>query len=67
LTPPQSRHKSLKNLSFVEKIARIVSALNVITFVDPKVGVIAIAVALILRDAVKRIGDVLGNYCKRQK
>ena len=35
--------KALKYLSFVGKVAGLVSALNVIPFVDPKVGVIVFA------------------------
>jgi len=37
--------KALKYLSFVGKLAGFVSALNVIPFVDPKVGVIVFAAA----------------------
>ena len=44
--------KALKYLSFVGKIAGLVSALNVIPFVDPMVGVIVFAAASILKDAV---------------
>jgi hypothetical protein len=53
--------KALKYLSFVGKIAGLVSALNVIPFVDPKVGVIVFAAASILKDAVNRIGDLLDD------
>ena len=53
--------KALKYLSFVGKIAGLVSALNVIPFVDPKVGVIVFAAASILKDAANRIGDLLDD------
>jgi membrane protein implicated in regulation of membrane protease activity len=53
--------KALKYLSFVGKVAGFVSALGVIPFVDPKVGVIVFAVASILKDAVNRIGDLLDD------
>lgn len=50
--------EALKYLSFVGKLAGFVSALNVIPFVDPKVGVIVFAAASILKDAVNRIADL---------
>ncbi|NQX01712.1 hypothetical protein HQ447_13730 [bacterium] len=52
---------ALKYLSFVGKIAGLVSALNVIPFVDPKIGVIVFASASLLKDAVNRIGDLLDD------
>ena len=52
---------ALKYLSFVGKIAGIVSALNVIPFVDPAIGVIVFAAASILKDAVNRVGDLLDD------
>jgi hypothetical protein len=55
--------KALKYLSFARKIAGLVSALNVIPFLDPKVGVIVFAAASLLKDAVNRIGDLLDD-CK---
>jgi hypothetical protein len=53
--------KALKYLSFVGKVAGFVSAINVIPFVDPQVGVIVFAAASLLKDAVNRIGDLLDN------
>jgi hypothetical protein len=53
--------KALKYLSFVGKLAGFVSALNVIPFVDPAVGVVVFAAASILKDAVNRIGDLLDD------
>ena len=53
--------KALKYLSFVGKVAGLVSACNVIPFVDPAVGVIIFAGASILKDAVNRIGDLLDD------
>ena len=53
--------KTLKYLSFVGKLAGLVSALNVIPLVDPKVGLIVVAAASILKDAVNRIGDLLDD------
>ena len=53
--------KALKYLSFVGKVAGFVSALNVIPFVDPKIGVFVFAAASILKDAVNRIGDLLDD------
>ena len=44
--------KALKYLSFVGKVAGLVSALNVIPFVDPTIGVVVFAAASILKDAV---------------
>ena len=44
--------KALKYLSFVGKVAGLVSALNVIPFVDLTVGVVVFAVASLLKDAV---------------
>lgn len=52
---------ALKYLSFVGKLAGFVSALNVVPFVDPTVGVIVFAAASILKDAVNRIGDLLDD------
>jgi membrane protein implicated in regulation of membrane protease activity len=53
--------KALKYLSFVGKIAGLVSALNVIPFMDPKVGVIVFAAASIIKDTVNRIGDLMDD------
>jgi len=53
--------KALKYLSFVGKIAGLVLALNVIPFVDPKIGVIVFAAASRLKDTVNRIGDLLDD------
>jgi hypothetical protein len=61
LTPPKVIMKALKYLSFVGKVAGLVSALNVIPFVDPKIGVIVFAAASLLKDAVNRIGDLLDD------
>ena len=44
--------KALKYLSFVGKVAGFVSAIGVIPFVDPKVGVIVFAAASILKVGV---------------
>ena len=61
LTPPKVIMKALKYLSFVGKVAGLVSALNIIPFVDPKIGVIVFAAASLLKDAVNRIGDLLDD------
>jgi hypothetical protein len=61
LTPPPVTMKALKYLSFVGKVAGFVSAIGVIPFVDPKVGVIVFAAASILKDAVNRIGDLIDD------
>ncbi|TAE74075.1 MAG: hypothetical protein EAZ65_00015 [Verrucomicrobia bacterium] len=53
--------KALKYLSFAGKLAGFVSALNVIPFIDPKIGVIVFAAASILKDSVNRIGDLLDD------
>jgi hypothetical protein len=53
--------KSLKYLSYVGKIAGFVSALNVIPFVDPKIGIIVFAAASLLKDTVNRIGDLIDD------
>jgi hypothetical protein len=53
--------KALKYLSYVGKLAGLVSALNVIPFVDPKLGVLIFAAASILKDSVNRIGDLLDD------
>jgi hypothetical protein len=50
-----------KYLSLAGKFAGFVSALNVIPFVDPKIGVIVFAAASILKDSVNRIGDLLDD------
>jgi hypothetical protein len=50
-----------KYLSLAGKIAGFVSALNVIPFVDPKIGVIVFAAASILKDSVNRIGDLVDD------
>ncbi len=53
--------KALKYLSYVGKLAGFVSALNVIPFVDPKLGVLIFAAASILKDSANRIGDLLDD------
>ena len=53
--------KALKYLSYVGKLAGFISALNVIPFVDPAVGVAIFAAASILKDTVNRIGDLLDD------
>ena len=53
--------KALQSLSYVGKLAGFVSALNVIPFVDPELGVLIFAAASILKDSVNRIGDILDD------
>ena len=53
--------KTLKYLSLAGKIAGFVSALNVIPFVDPTVGMVIFAAASILKDTVNRVGDLLDD------
>jgi len=53
--------KALKYLTYVGKLAGFVSALNVIPFVDPAVGVVMSATASLLKDTVNRIGDLLDD------
>lgn len=53
--------KALKYLSYVGKLAGFVSALNVIPFVDPKLGVLIFAAASILKDSTNRIGDLIDD------
>lgn len=53
--------KALKYLSLVGKLAGFVSAINVIPFVDPAVGVIVFAAASLLKDSVNRIGDLVDD------
>jgi hypothetical protein len=53
--------KALKYLSYVGKLAGFVSALNVIPFVDPELGVLIFAAASLLKDSVNRIGDLLDD------
>ena len=61
MTPPKVIMKALKYLSLAGKVAGFVSALNVIPFVDPAVGVIVFAAASLLKDAVNSIGDLLDD------
>jgi len=42
--------KALKYLSYAGKLAGFVSALKVVPFVDPKIGVIVFAAASIIKD-----------------
>jgi hypothetical protein len=53
--------KALKYLSYVGKLAGFISALNVIPFVDPAVGVVIFAAASILKDTVNRVGDLIDD------
>jgi hypothetical protein len=53
--------KALKYLTYVGKLAGFVSALNVIPFVDPAVGVVMSATASLLKDTVNRISDLLDD------
>ena len=53
--------KALKYLTYVGKLAGFVSALNVIPFVDPTVGVIIFAAASLIKDTVNRIGDLVDD------
>ena len=53
--------KALKYLSFAGKLAGFVSALQVIPFVDPQVGIVIFAAASLLKDSVNRIGDILDD------
>ena len=61
LPPPVPTMKALKYLTYVGKLAGFVSALNVIPFVDPAVGVLVFAAASILKDTVNRIGDLVDD------
>jgi hypothetical protein len=58
--------KALKYISLVGKLAGFVSALNVIPFVDPKLGVLIFAAASILKDSANRIGDLLDDGQQNQ-
>ena len=49
--------KALKYLSLAGKVAGFVTALSVIPFVDPKLGVLIFAAASLLKDSVNRIGE----------
>ncbi len=51
----------LKVLAYIVKIAGLVSALNVIPFVDPKTGIIVFFIASLVKDTVNRIGDFLDD------
>jgi Mn2+/Fe2+ NRAMP family transporter len=53
--------RALIYLTYVGKLAGFVSALNVIPFVDPTVGVIIFAAASLLKDTVNRIGDLVDD------
>ena len=53
--------KALKYLSFVGKVAGLVSALQVIPFVDPAAGMVIFAAASLLKDTVNRIGDLMDD------
>ena len=53
--------KALKYLSYVGKLAGFVSALNVIPFVDPELGVLIFAAASLIKDSVNRIGDLIDD------
>ena len=61
LTPPPVAMKALKYLSFAGKLAGFVSALNVIPFIDPTIGIVVFAAASILKDTVNRVGDLLDD------
>ena len=53
--------KALKYLSYAGKLAGFVTVLNVIPFVDPKIGLIVFAAASIIKDTTNRIGDLLDD------
>jgi hypothetical protein len=53
--------KMINHLSLAGKLVGFVSALNVIPFVDPAVGMIIFAAASLLKDSVNRIGDLLDD------
>jgi hypothetical protein len=53
--------KALKYLSFVGKVVGLVSAFNVIPFVDPAICVIIFATASLLKDSVNRVYDMLDD------
>jgi hypothetical protein len=53
--------KALKYISAVGKLAGFVSALQVIPFVAPAVGVLVFAAASLLKDTVNRLGDLLDD------
>ena len=53
--------KALKYLTYVGELAGFVSALNVIPFVDPAIGVLVFAAASLLKDTVNRIGDLVDD------
>ena len=53
--------KALKYLSYVGKLAGFVAALDTLSFIDPKLGVVIFAAASLLKDTVNRIGDLLDD------
>jgi hypothetical protein len=52
---------AIKILSYVAKALGFVSALNVIPFVSPEIGVMIFFGASLLKDTVNRIGDFLDD------
>ena len=58
--------KALKYLTYVGKLAGFVSALNIIPFVDPAIGVLVFAAASLLKDTVNRIGDLMDDGLPNQ-
>jgi hypothetical protein len=58
--------KALKYLTYVGELAGFVSALNVIPFVDPALGVLVFAAASLLKDTVNRISDLLDDGLPNQ-
>ena len=53
--------KALKILSYLGKIAGVITALDAIPFADPKLGILIFAAASILKDTVNRVGDLLDD------
>ncbi len=53
--------KALRIVSWIGKLSGLVTALEVIPFVDPKLGVIIFAAASLLKDTANRIGDLMDD------
>ena len=61
MTSPAESSPQLKYFSFAGKVAGLVSALQVIPFVDSSAGLVVLAAASLLKDTVNRVGDLMDD------
>lgn len=58
--------KTLRILTWLGKVAGLLTALDAVPFVDPQYGIFIFAGASLIKDTVNRVGDLLDDGLNNQ-